>query len=61
MTETKKEIETKDYYGENYDKYCSCSKELDCSKASDVSFGEFTSDVIGIWCPSCGIVEVFSY
>lgn len=56
-----KERETKDYYGNKYNKYCSCGEELDCSKASDVNFGEFSSDVIGVWCPNCGIVEVFGY
>lgn len=48
-------------YGKEVNKHCSCGKEIEASKASDVDFGEWSSDVVAIYCPEHGIIECFKY
>lgn len=55
------EKQEKKYYGRLFDRYCECRKEMQASKASDVNFGEFTSDVVAIYCLDCGIIKCFKY
>jgi hypothetical protein len=50
------------FYGRKHDLYCDfCKAEINASKASDVCFNDFSSDVVAIYCPNCGILEVFQY
>ncbi len=56
-------IEQCEYYGEKHAKYCpNCNKELEANKASDVHFGDNSTDVIRVFCDKCYYEEaIFSY
>lgn len=52
-------METVTSYGITYSKNCPVclTGELNASKASDVNFGDISTDIILIYCPKCKHIE----
>lgn len=40
------------------EKLCECGKTLHWSRASDVNFGKWSTDIEVLYCEDCGIQEV---
>jgi hypothetical protein len=54
-------MEQTNAYGFTFDKFCECGGEHDSGKASDICFGDFSTDVAAYWCPKCGIKDAWQY
>jgi hypothetical protein len=64
--------ESVEIYSRRYSKYHDCednkafnlraSREIEGAKASDICFGDVTTDVVCIYCPRClTIIDCFDY